>query len=141
MLENKLDQQSNFSRHSKMRSLTILVEDSNKIREVLVPSMEELGNMKIVAVAETATEAMAAFVAHAGMWQIAVVDVFLREGSGLDVVTACAKRRLDQYVVVLSNYATPEIRRRCIALGANAVFDKSTELDSFFDTCASYAKD
>jgi len=121
-----------------MPSLTILVEDSNKIREVLVPSMEELGNMQVVAVAETVNEALAAFARHEAAWQVAVVDLFLREGSGLDVLRACETRGAHQRVVVLTNYATAEIRRRCLALGANAVFDKSTELDAFFDLCASW---
>jgi DNA-binding NarL/FixJ family response regulator len=119
-------------------SVTVLVEDSGKIREVLIPSMEELGNMQVVAIAETVDEALAAFALHAGTWQVAVVDLFLREGSGLDVLRACETRGPGQRVVVLTNYATAEIRRRCLALGANAVFDKSTELDAFFDLCASW---
>ncbi|MDB5847931.1 MAG: hypothetical protein JWP29_1683 [Rhodoferax sp.] len=121
-----------------MPSITILVEDSNKIREVLIPSMEELGNLQVVAVAETSAEALLALALHASVWQEAVVDLFLREGSGLDVLHACATRRPGQRVVVLTNYATSEIRRRCLALGADAVFDKSTELDGFFDFCASF---
>ena len=40
--------------------------------------------------------------------------------------------------MVLTNYPTPEMRRRCIALGADAVFDKSTELDAFFEHCHGY---
>lgn len=121
-----------------MPTITILVEDSSKIREVLVPSMEELGNMQVVAIAETAGAALAAMAEHAATWQVAVVDLFLREGSGLDVLRASRERRPDQRVVVLTNYATPEIRRRCLALNADAVFDKSTELDAFFDLCAAY---
>jgi DNA-binding NarL/FixJ family response regulator len=120
-----------------MPSITILVEDSNKIREVLIPSMEELGNLQVVAVAETSAEALLALALHASVWRVAVVDLFLREGSGLDVLRACANRHPCQRVVVLTNYATAEIRRRCLAMGADAVFDKSTELDDFFDLCAS----
>jgi DNA-binding NarL/FixJ family response regulator len=41
-------------------------------------------------------------------------------------------------MVVLTNYPTPEIRRRCRDLGADGVFDKSTELEAFFDLCRSY---
>jgi hypothetical protein len=37
---------------------------------------------------------------------------------------------------VLSNYATPDIRRRCAALGADRVFDKSGELDELIAYCA-----
>ncbi|MCY1360959.1 hypothetical protein D9M69_476090 [compost metagenome] len=40
-----------------------------------------------------------------------------------------------QRVVVLSNYVTPDIRTRCQALGADAVFDKSRDLDAFIEYC------
>lgn len=121
-----------------MPSITILVEDSSRIREVLVPSMAELGDMDVVAVAETATEAIAAFERHDGVWQVAVVDLFLREGSGMDVLLALQRRQAGQRVVVLTNYATAAMRQRCMALGADAVLDKSTELDAFFALCLSY---
>ena len=121
-----------------MPSITILVEDSNRIREVLIPSMEELGSMQVVAVAETVDEATAALALHGAEWQVAVVDLFLRQGSGLDVLRACRDRLPHQRVVILTNYATAEIRNRCLDMGADAVFDKSTELDAFFDLCASY---
>jgi len=35
--------------------------------------------------------------------------------------------------VVLTNYATLDMRSRCRALGADAVFDKSTEVDELID--------
>jgi DNA-binding NarL/FixJ family response regulator len=115
---------------------TILVEDNKTIRDVLIPTMEELGGMEVMAVAETASEAVAAFLSLDGIWQLAVVDLFLRQGSGLDVLRACGGRQADRVVVVLSNYATPQMRERCCSLGADGVFDKSTQLDAFFDFCA-----
>jgi two-component system OmpR family response regulator len=36
-------------------------------------------------------------------------------------------------MVLLTSYATPEIRRQALALGADAVFDKSTELVELFE--------
>ncbi|MDH6590568.1 DNA-binding NarL/FixJ family response regulator [Variovorax sp. TBS-050B] len=116
---------------------TILVEDSQTIRENLIPALEELAGVHIVACAETAQEAIAAFARHAS-WQLAIVDLFLKEGSGLTVLRACEGRREDQHAVVLTNYLTDEMRRRCLALGADAAFDKSTELDAFFAHCLRY---
>jgi DNA-binding NarL/FixJ family response regulator len=42
--------------------------------------------------------------------------------------------------VVLSNFATPEVRRRCLALGAAEVFDKSRDLDALIDYCDKLAE-
>lgn len=82
--------------------------------------------------AETEAEAIAWLESHDG-WDVAVVDLFLREGSGLNVVAWCSARKPNQRVVIFSNYATDEIRRRALTLGADAVFDKSTEVDGLLD--------
>ena len=37
--------------------------------------------------------------------------------------------------VVLSNYTTPEMTAEALRLGAQKVFDKSTELDALVDFC------
>ena len=57
------------------------------------------------------------------------------EGSGLGVLTACNTRKPNQKVVVLSNYATADIRQRCAQLGVDAVFDKSNEIDALVEYC------
>ena len=67
---------------------------------------------------------------------MAIVDLCLKEGSGLGVLAGCRNRHVSQKVVVLTNYATAEIRKRATELGANAVFDKSSELDALFAYCA-----
>lgn len=119
-----------------MRIKTILVEDSKTIRDALIPAMEELGDMDVLAIAETAKEAIAVLNLLDDRWQLAVVDLFLRQGSGLDVLRACGRRRSGHIVVVLSNYATRQMRAQCIEFGADAVFDKSTQLDAFFEFCS-----
>ncbi|CKS82859.1 Uncharacterised protein [Mycobacterium tuberculosis] len=51
------------------------------------------------------------------------------------MLQACQARSPAQKVVVLSNYATPDIRRRCAEFGVDAVFDKSNEIDALVDFC------
>lgn len=109
-----------------------LVEDSKIIRDNLIPTLEALSAARVEGFAETEAEAIAWLNSHDG-WDVAVVDVFLREGSGLRVVDSCRDRGPGQRVVILSNYATDEVRRRAAELGADAVFDKSTEIDSLLD--------
>lgn len=122
-----------------MPILTILIEDSKTIRDALIPSLAEMVNVQVIAVEDTATGAISALKEHEGTWQLAVVDMFLREGNGLTVLKACSDRRPDQHVVILTNYATEDIRQSCMELGADAIFDKSTELEAFFDHCAIYS--
>ena len=42
--------------------------------------------------------------------------------------------------VVLTNYATPDIRMRCAQLGVDAVFDKSNEIDALVDYCVAHSR-
>ncbi|SFQ58891.1 Response regulator receiver domain-containing protein [Variovorax sp. OK605] len=114
---------------------TVLIEDSPTIRSNLIPALRDLAGAEIVAVAETASEAVAVLKALGDGWQLAVVDLFLREGSGVTVLRAFHGRLPRQRMVVLTNYPTTEIRRRCLEVGADAIFDKSTELEPFFEWC------
>lgn len=118
-----------------MALITYLVEDSATIRENLISTLEEIAPVKVVGFAETENEASAWLSDHNGDWQLAIVDLFLKEGSGLGVLKGCQKRHANQKVVVLTNYATTDIRRRCAELGSDAVFDKSNELDELLDYC------
>jgi two-component system, OmpR family, response regulator len=113
---------------------TFIVEDNDTIRENLIATLEELAGIKAVGTAET-ENASRAWLNGQNEWNLAIVDLFLKQGSGLGVLKACRDRSAGRKVVVLSNYATPEIRQRCIQLGADAVFDKSNEIDALVDFC------
>ena len=118
-----------------MALLTFLVEDNRTIRDNLIPALEDLVSARVLGVAETETDAAEWLAAHAGEWQLLIVDLFLKEGSGLGVLRTCRLRHERQRAVVLSNFVNPDIRARCKALGADAVFDKSSDLEAFFDYC------
>ena len=121
--------------NSKLK--TYLVEDNATIRENLVGTLEELACIAVVGFAETEAEARHWLESNGDQWDLAIVDLFLKQGSGLGVLQACLARRPNQRVVVLSNYATPDIRKRCAQLGVDAVFDKSNEIDALIDYCCS----
>lgn len=114
-----------------MRLRIFLVEDSPVIRNALSESLEELVGARMVGWASSEPDAMRWLAENPSGWDLAVVDLFLLQGSGLNVVKSCDKRELRQKVVVLTGYATPQMRQRCLAAGADAVFDKSTEIDEF----------
>jgi len=118
---------------------TYLVEDNRTIRENLVGTLEELTAIHVVGFAEGEDEARNWLSNPAASWNLAIVDLFLKQGSGLGVLQACASRAPQQKVVVLTNYATADIRKRCLELGADAVFDKSNEIDGLVDYCLSHS--
>ena len=117
------------------RLKTYIVEDNVTIRENLVGTLEELTCISAVGFAETEAEAVHWLAENSDQWELAIVDLFLKQGSGLGVLQAVSTRRPDQKIVVLSNYATPDIRKRCAQFGVDAVFDKSNETDALIDFC------
>ena len=129
------------ARPKKMPLATILIEDSAEIRSGLISALTETADVEVIATAETAVDGIAALKTHADNWQLAIVDMLLRAGNGLQVLRAWRERRSDQYMIVLSNYATPDIRRKSSDCGADAVFDKSSELDQFLDFCRRFSAD
>ena len=114
---------------------TYIVEDNATIRDNLMATLEELAGIDAVGTAETENEGKAWLLANAQQWDLAIVDLFLKQGSGLGVLEACRNRKTHQKVIVLSNYATADIRKRCAQLGVDAVFDKSNEIDALVDFC------
>lgn len=118
---------------------TYIVEDNPTIRENLIGTLEELASVEAVGVAETEEDGKVWLAEHPDQWDLAIVDLFLRQGSGLGVLAACRTRNPGQKMVVLSNYATPDVRMRCAQLGVDAVFDKSNEIDALVDYCIEHS--
>lgn len=122
-----------------MKLRTYIVEDNATIRENLIGTLEELAQVEAVGMAETEDDGKEWLTSHPAHWDLAIVDLFLRQGSGLGVLAACRNRTEGQKMVVLSNYATPDVRMRCAQLGVDAVFDKSNEIDALVDYCIQHS--
>ena len=114
---------------------TFIIEDHPVIRANLIATLTELADIEVVGCLESETAAQAWLQQHPHDWDLGIVDLFLRDGTGLGVVAACQQRSSHQKVVLLSNFAISEVRQRCLQLGADAVFDKSHEVDSLLDYC------
>lgn len=114
-----------------MRLKVFLVEDNAVIRTNLIEILEELASSKVLGWATTEQDAIDWLHNNSSAWEIAVVDLFLEKGSGLGVLQSCTTRTANQKMVVLSNYVGGSIRDQCLALGADAVFDKSQEFEEF----------
>jgi two-component system OmpR family response regulator len=123
-----------------MATKTFLVEDSATIRANLIPAMRDLADVEVIGCAESESEAVAWLAMHTGDLHLVVVDLLLREGSGLGVVKQARRARSQLPIVILTNYATASTRERALAAGASAVFDKSTELEEFFAYCRALSR-
>jgi DNA-binding NarL/FixJ family response regulator len=119
--------------------LAFVVEDSPVIQENLIAALEEMAPVKVVGTAVDQAGALSWLADGANQCDIAIIDIFLRQGSGMGVLRALHAAGAPFERVVLTNYATADIRRQCLALGASAVFDKSGEIDALVDHCVARA--
>ena len=118
---------------------TYIVEDSPRIRESLIATLEELAPVKVVGTAEDESTALQWMKLPDKLCDLMIIDIFLKHGSGLGVLRALNGLARPPHLVVLSNYASYEIRQKCLSLGADRVFDKSTEIDALILYCTALA--
>lgn len=121
-----------------MAILAVLVDDDEGLCECLIPVLKDLTNVRVLDVAQTPADAISLIAKHELDWQLLILDIDLRNGSGFDVMKTCQKRLPHQQVFVLTNFSASCIRSRCHDLGVDAVFNKTTELDKFFDRCKNF---
>ncbi len=114
---------------------TFIVEDNSVIRENLVGTLREVARIDPVGETASQRDGTRWLTANPSQWDLAIVDLFLKDGTGFSVLEACRNRAPAQKMVVLSNHLTPEMRRKCAQLGADAAFDKATEVDDLIDFC------
>ncbi len=118
---------------------TFIVEDSPIILDNLIATLEELASVTVVGSApdeSTAVEQLS----HLDDLDLLIIDVFLKSGSGLEVLRNATQYGSAAKRVVLTNYATPNMREKCRLLGADRVFDKSNELDDLIAYCTRLAE-
>ena len=118
---------------------TFIVEDSPIILDNLVATLEELAPVLVVGSAPDEDAAVEWLTADGRDVDLVIIDVFLKGGSGLGVLKRAAQRSVPGKRVVLTNYATTEMRKKCLELGADRVFDKSNQLDDLLLYCARLA--
>lgn len=114
---------------------TYIVEDSQVIRDSLIATLEELVPVEVVGTADGETAAVHWLSSPGNTVDLIIVDLFLKQGSGLGVLRAVHVMAQRCTMVVLSNYATADMRRKCLELGADRVFDKSNDIDALIQYC------
>jgi len=104
-----------------------LIEDAYRIRSVLTDILQQAGDVEVVGFAENEQDALQQL--RTKEWDVAVVDIALREGSGLAVL-AGLKNDARQYGkrLVFTSSPSSALKARSLALGADGFFDKSRDM-------------
>jgi DNA-binding NarL/FixJ family response regulator len=104
-----------------------LVEDSPSVRDRLSDFLTEPGKVEMIGFASTEAEAVREL--KANKVDVAIVDLNLKEGTGIGVIESVRAMHATPppTIIVLTNYAFPEFEIACRERGADYFFDKSTQ--------------
>lgn len=112
-----------------------VIEDDPVLRNIVLDALRDEASVEILFYADNEISATNWLSSNDSAWDLAVVDLHLKQGSGVGALNWCTTRRPNQRVVVLSGSLNDDLRRKCMALRADAVFDKATEMNDFLDYC------
>jgi len=105
----------------------LVVEDLPRVQSLLRELIEEPGRFQVLGVADTESQAIEQF--NELHPDAVIVDLSLRQGTGLGVISAVrrdegGKRPL---LIVLTNHAFPVLETACRNAGADHFLDKSRD--------------
>lgn len=116
-----------------------IVDDSKLVSDRLIVMISELPGIEIVGQAKNAQEAIDSI--QKLKPEVVILDIRMPGGNGFDVLEKIKKDKSDTLVIMLTNYPYPQYRKRCMELGADFFFDKSTEFHKVIDVLKKIARE
>ena len=116
-----------------------IVDDSEIVRDRLTTMFSDIKDVEDVGYAEETFEAIKLIREISP--DIVILDIRIPGGSGIDVLENIKGEKNSPIVIVLTNYPYPQYRERCIKLGAEYFFDKSTEFNDVYEVIRQLVKD
>ncbi len=104
-----------------------IADDSAVIRERLIQKLTQIEGIQMAWQAQNASEAIGALQQFEP--EVAILDIQMRDESGIDVLAHIKKVFPRITVIILTNCQLPPFRKRCLEVGADYFFDKSTEIE------------
>ncbi len=108
-----------------------IADPSFELSRALADTLVDLDLGVCVASASTQQEATDWLRRHPQGWDVLVVEPRLQEGNGLALIELALQVAPRRPVLVLTHFATEAMHQYCLAQGAEAVFDKATQMVAF----------
>ncbi len=117
----------------------LLIEDSPVLRSMLMEYLQALSFIETIEWADTEQLALRMFARSQA--EVVIVDLQLRQGSGVNVLKFLKSQSAPGIRIVYTNHAQlSSYRRQCVDAGANYFFDKSLEMEQVFRVIEEYAQ-
>jgi DNA-binding NarL/FixJ family response regulator len=105
-----------------------IVEDAPQVRRRIAETLSSLAQVRVVGEAEDTVTALAGIAASSP--DVAVVDLRLADGSGIELLATLSREQPAVVTMVLTNHSGPPFQAACDAAGADFFFDKTSEFDA-----------
>jgi len=112
----------------------LLIEDSPVIRESLMDLLSHDSENQVVGEAETEDEGYQLIVENPA--DVAIVDINLREGSGMGLLARLRPLNHVPVLIVYTNHYNRRLHELCTQLGATHVLNKSGNFSELLDVLA-----
>ncbi|HEX8556526.1 MAG TPA: response regulator transcription factor [Pyrinomonadaceae bacterium] len=104
-----------------------IADDSGPVRERLIDLLSEVDGAEVIGQAANvgdAVEGVRRLKPH-----VVILDIQMPGGSGIDVLKEIKRESLPPLVLMLTNHASPQYRKKCLEWGADFFLDKSRDLE------------
>jgi DNA-binding NarL/FixJ family response regulator len=101
-----------------------LVEDSLVVRDRLRGMLASIADVELAGEADNEADAVREI--YAVRPDVVILDFSLASGNALGVLNQIRNRPIAICAIVLTNYAYPQYREKCMALGADYFLDKTS---------------
>lgn len=108
-----------------------IVDDSAVVRDRLAQMISELPGITVVGHADIAFEAIQEI--RRLRPDCVVLDISMPGGSGMYVLETVKREHPGLTVIMLTNFAHDPYRQKCLQLGADYFFDKTSEFEKVLD--------
>jgi DNA-binding NarL/FixJ family response regulator len=105
--------------------MVFIVDDSQALRERLVSMFAEIEGVEVLGQARNVAEALEGV--RALRPGVVILDIQMPGGSGIDVLREIKQAADPPVVLMLTNHAFPQYRRKCMELGADYFLDKTRD--------------
>ena len=109
-----------------------IADDSEILRVRLIDMLSEIEGIEIIGQAQESLDAIKSI--QELNPHVVILDIRMPRINGIKVLEAIKKDDESPTVIIFTNYLYPQYRKKCMDLGADFFFDKSTEFEKLFDT-------
>lgn len=108
--------------------MIFIADDSKALRERLTAMLSEIEGAEVIGQAGNAAEAVEGISNLKP--DVVILDIQMPGGNGIDVLKTIKQESQSPLVLMLTNNASQQYRKKCMELGSDFFLDKSREFES-----------